>query len=367
MYKKTITLLNTPNITFENIEEKNKKLLGNVNIARNLINNVNPESWNKIRKLTNIYEDPGSSFNLRDNSPLKKFVISRAFYKLWEILEAIKVPMISETFHICDAPGGFVQAAVYYTKNRCDVYHTMSLKNNSYDVPSYNIKFLKKISNKINILDVSEDNDITDIQTILKTVKLLRGNRIGFITADGGINDVDYNNKETSHIKLISCQILLSLLVLQDNGVFILKVFDTFSEDTMMIVSLLVSVFDTVSISKPVTSRPTNSEKYILCEGFSNKLFNEEKRNWLLKFCMTECLKCSGKHITENDNDVFKQLYVINRELVEAQIDSIEKTLDILKESYRDCRILDFYTRKKNVFCKNFFIRYRLPFLLKSH
>jgi len=44
---------------------------------------------------------------------------------------------------------------------------------------------------------------------------------------------------------------------------------------------LLGSVYKTVKIVKPITSRPGNSEKYLLCEGFRG--CSEEKLEELKK------------------------------------------------------------------------------------
>jgi 23S rRNA U2552 (ribose-2'-O)-methylase RlmE/FtsJ len=51
-------------------------------------------------------------------------------------------------------------------------------------------------------------------------------------------------------------------------GHFVLKVFDTFSSSMIELMYLLTYLYEEVSITKPLTSRPANSEKYILCTKF---------------------------------------------------------------------------------------------------
>jgi hypothetical protein len=51
-------------------------------------------------------------------------------------------------------------------------------------------------------------------------------------------------------------------------GVFILKIYDVHFEITNQLLMLLCLYYRKVGIIKPLTSRPGNSEKYVLCEGF---------------------------------------------------------------------------------------------------
>jgi 23S rRNA U2552 (ribose-2'-O)-methylase RlmE/FtsJ len=51
-------------------------------------------------------------------------------------------------------------------------------------------------------------------------------------------------------------------------GSFILKIYDCGFELTRQLI-LLLALYYSVKIVKPVTSRPGNSEKYLLCEHFT--------------------------------------------------------------------------------------------------
>ena len=51
-------------------------------------------------------------------------------------------------------------------------------------------------------------------------------------------------------------------------GHFILKVFDTFSSCTIEMIYFLTYLYEEVTIMKPMTSRPANSERYIICTHF---------------------------------------------------------------------------------------------------
>jgi len=51
-------------------------------------------------------------------------------------------------------------------------------------------------------------------------------------------------------------------------GSFVLKIFDTFSYCSIQLIYLLSYLYEDVCITKPLPSRPANSEKYIICNNF---------------------------------------------------------------------------------------------------
>lgn len=336
---------------FNNI--KDESLMRMLNRTKNLINNIDINLWNKIRKMTNVYEDPGFY-----EKNLKNKVISRAFYKLWEIMEIIDIKVYSdseyESLHLCDAPGGFTQATVYSTGNKLRAYNTISLKENVYEVPVYNRRILKEVSSKIKIANVGKNNDITDIQTAIGIIKKFRNSNIKFITADGGImenSSQGFNDKEVTHLDLISWEIFISLNVLEEDGVFVIKFFDIFTDETKKIIYFLSKIFAKTRITKPSTSRPTNSEKYILCEGFLKKKFISKIKNDFYK-----AIVLKDFDFLNRNTFIDKHINKVNNDLVLDQIKNIKYNLCILSKN-RDYSVDEFYRKKKNVFCRNFLIK----------
>lgn len=50
-------------------------------------------------------------------------------------------------------------------------------------------------------------------------------------------------------------------------GHFVCKLFDLFTPFSVGLIYLMYRAFDKIAIHKPVTSRPANSERYIICKG----------------------------------------------------------------------------------------------------
>lgn len=317
-----------------------------IDLVKNKINHINQQDWVRVRKHSNTYEAPCCD----------KKIVSRAFYKLWEIIQDYSVCSNSESLHLCEAPGGFVQATLEYKKFRFKEIkkcHTISLeRKNNLDIPKYHDSIVK--NKNVNIIK-KNDGDLYDLRTILYLYTLFDKRCIKFITADGGITENgDFNHKEKIHARLIMSQVFTCFLILEDKGDFVLKIFDIFTKISVDIIYLLTCVFEDVYITKPLTSRPTNSEKYIVCKGYIRKNFTTQIKNTLFK-CLVNLNVCSiFKELPECFINTIK-LY--NETFISQQIKYIEENLFLLKDKKNN-----FYDliNKKKVYGKNWSIKYRL-------
>ena len=173
----------------------------------------------------------------------KPDVLSRAFYKLWEILSDFKIPCDTETLHLCEAPGGFIEAMLKYKTRYKQIKkcHTMSLFCVDNDVPQYH----DLIKNNTYVDIFGGNGDIYNLNNVIALYKKLKPNGISLITADGGITENgNFNNKESLHTRLILSEMLVSLLILETDGIFVLKIFDIFNKitiDTIYLLSYLIA------------------------------------------------------------------------------------------------------------------------------
>lgn len=234
--------------------------------------------------VTNPYEHQISNYD-RDIKTMsemyfntdKNGIISRAFYKLWEILmmfDIIPHKGSIKTLHLAEAPGAFVQATALYrqkfynnTDTKSDEYSCISIKGDIY----FKEKLLKKTSNNIKILDI-EDGDITKESVHKKLEKNI--NNVDLITADGGFVWKDENYQEQEAYRLLLAEIISAFKTQKKGGAFVLKIFETFTNITIKLICLLNKYYENVIIMKPLTSRPSNSERYLVClkfKGINNK------------------------------------------------------------------------------------------------
>lgn len=118
--------------------------------------------------------------------------------------------------------------------------------------------------------------DVTDVKVLRKiaeTIQSLGGADI--YTSDIGIDlSSNFNLEEDMTSILNYGQIVCGLMVLADYGSLVVKTYTFTKEFSRSLICLLSSLFDKVHITKPATSRPANSEIYLVAEGFKKSLFS---------------------------------------------------------------------------------------------
>jgi 23S rRNA U2552 (ribose-2'-O)-methylase RlmE/FtsJ len=306
--------------------------------VKNKIDLVNINTWNKIRRYTNNYEFP---LKRRDS---EEDPISRAFFKMWEILheyKLIKRDFQGEVLSIAEAPGGFVQAISKYIRpsGPYNIY-TMSLMEKKDYIPKYHHRILE--DKNINILEgVNKDGDIYNIDNIESIRKSMKG-KSELITGDGGFNeDNKYNIKEQLHNKLFLSEIIIAVTNQKFDGKFVIKFFDTYTKYSLDLLYILLFFYKEVNIYKPLTSRPTNSEKYIICSGFG-KITNQHKKiicklKKTLPLINEKTYRILNISIPE---EIIERVKSDNIRLTRSQINCINKNIDIINKMTKNGRII---------------------------
>jgi len=149
------------------------------------------------------------------------------------------------------------------------------------------------------------------------------------VTADGGFDfSTDFNNQESMSYRIIFCEIVSALHLQKIGGHFVCKIFDIHTELTVKFLWILSLCYGEVIITKPYTSRPANSEKYIICKFFKgippdflNKLFN------LVKKWETTRNKLDFLNVP---SDFISRINKYNELITNKQRDNIKLTLDII-------------------------------------
>ena len=169
-----------------------KSLSKYLKIIKNKIT-VYPSEWNHNKKYTNIYEFIHTNITTNGHCISQLTPISRAFYKLVEIIntgdiiEKYKFKNI-KTFHIAEAPGGFIEAISYLRKNKNDFYYgTTLLDSNDPNIPYWK---KSKIVSQNNIII---ENGVDNTGNLYNENNFLYFNEKYFdsfeiVTADGGID-----------------------------------------------------------------------------------------------------------------------------------------------------------------------------------
>lgn len=293
----------------------------------------------KITKHDSMLTYSDSYFGIKKE--VKPDILSRAFYKMWEMIVLFDlVPHDDPKFtsaHIAEGPGAFIQAVAYYRdkfeqKNvvKNDKYFGVTLKSDEKYVPDMAQKFIKYYGKRF-ILHKTDNNDIGDVTeqvTINNFEKLVKksGKKADLVTADGGFRWTNENYQEQEAFLLVLGEIITGIKVQEQGGSFVLKLFESYTDITIKMIAVLNSFYKEIYIVKPLTSRSSNSEKYVVCKQFRkndknvkileeilNKMKNSEDylshffKNFNIPKEMRNVVIKSNEHIANN------QMTMINK------------------------------------------------------
>lgn len=297
--------------------------------------------WDEAKRQVNEYEYVYSSSKKHFKISNKK-TISRAYFKLWEILRDFHSDIFSNvnnrytTCHVAEGPGGFIECLVdYKTKYALNVTRifgiTLLVQSNTENrVPFWKIS-QEDCDNHNIILNKKNTNvgDLYKAHCINQFVDKVGYHSIDVVTADGGFDfSVDFNKQEENFTRLFLSEIYTALILQKKQGSFIVKVFDMFTQDTVCLISILHSLYSDVYVVKPFTSRPANSEKYLVCLGF-NPGENFWKLIQQLKTTIVSKQSVMQSPLKEYFNpQVYSRLFLYNVYYSNRQISYLQKTLD---------------------------------------
>ena len=262
---------NSGKIYFETLHEK-------LCVAKSLLDE--PYKDRRYSKTSYLFE----SFNCEKANVValsKNFNITNAWMKAYEIFDHYDLFLLGNKntkdfvhFDNASFPGSFVLAAHHYIHTRTSMgsaykWYASSLVNDTELVKghledkyclfeNYPKNWLMSPNNNG---DVSNTANLLDFQKQLPKVDLYTGD-LGFDVSQ------DYNAQETLHITAHYGQLLCGLMVLKPGGHMVVKQFTMFHETNLSNLAIMTHFFEEVHICKPATSKPDNSEIYLIGKNF---------------------------------------------------------------------------------------------------
>lgn len=200
--------------------------------------------------------------------------VSNAWLKCAEIVTKLNLLDHKNNVHFDNAafPGSFIVATHHlaamhekpYTWFASSLYE-QNAENKEPLEDSYN---LYKNYRRQWLMSENNNGDVLLSRT-QNAFKKLIGNKITLYTSDLGFSVTDYNNQETIHAGANLGQCLSGLITLAPGGHFIIKQYTFFEPFTISLIYLLSCYFNEFYICKPITSRPANSEIYLVGKKFT--------------------------------------------------------------------------------------------------
>lgn len=324
------------------------------------IKSINKQTKNKIKE--NIFYDKLTdkiymmNFKYQINTNFKLQNVSNAGLKLTEILNhenIIDTTKIQNNhfkhFANAEMPGNFIVAVNFYLKTNApdiiyDWYGNSLLPGvmgpKSEGLPDY-YGFYKKYREKWIMDEKKMNGDITNLNNIKYIEKYFDTiGKCDLYTSDAGISlDInDFNDQENIEINLKLAEVLCALISLKENGNMIIKIYTFFEKATIDVLIILSKLFETFKVVKPMTSKPTNSENYIVGIGYIGY-------NHASKYIDIFTQKISNfnnfGYINNIDNDDILLFNNALNQIYNKQITFIERNLYYFEKFYNDS-LIDF-------------------------
>ena len=265
------------------LHRKNDELHRALNACKNQISRYyHNRKWDMCKKFTNEYELVFTS-SFEHPGIAAHVPISRSFFKLWEMLHDFGDELVSGTapalraVFLAEGPGGFMESFAKYragpdgTRDVQDVMHGMTLMSKHKNIPNWKVlSMFRAPSAQLHIHRGADGTgDLYNVANIDALVADAGEAACDFVTADGGFDfSNDFNNQEGTSLRLVLSEVYAALRLQAKGGSFVLKVYDMHAPATLQLLCVLRKSYGAMRFVKPLTSRPANSEKYVMCTAF---------------------------------------------------------------------------------------------------
>ena len=208
-----------------------------------------------------ISKETKKNLDIKDKTPN---IISLNFYKIWELLFM---------FDLSD--GDIPSTSLYLTDDGCALQSLMF----------YREKYAK--NNKNDLYDIIKNQDINqdfinyyakskNIKVIDKVIDKI-SNKYDLIFSGISYDYIDPNTVEQEYFKTLFENLYSILKNQKKNGNCIIKMFETYTSVSAKFICMLNALYDKVFIVKPLTSKASSSERFIICIGFK---YNDKDKEY---------------------------------------------------------------------------------------
>ena len=238
-----------------------------------------PDRVEYYRRATNLF-DPFKTllYQIRKQAVQPK-TLTNAWLKCWEILHEFKlIPYHHAHFRIfCNAelPGAFLFAIHHYITSKTAHSEYEWFANSLF--PSHESILgdefgLYRRHNEKWLMNAENGGSVTDPTMIQIISDRLQGS-VDLYTSDIGIGlDQDsFHLQEERQAPLHLGQVICALKTLKKGGHMVCKMFMFFKPFSKWFLGKLMEVFEHLYICKPMSSRPGNSEVYLIGKGYKSQ------------------------------------------------------------------------------------------------
>ena len=325
------------------------KILDGIIKRKSLFDKLGQKEFHHARTRANPYETiRGAIFQNRAAMKMAEIDASFDFMFTNHKDRDLKNPLDLLYFaDICAGPGGFSEYVFWKSKWRAKGFG-MTIKAewaNDFNLADYIAGTPETFDCHYGKGGYNGDGDIFKEENLTAFRKYVLENSdnkgLHFVMADGGFSvEGQENIQEILSKQLYLCQFLCALSVLRKGGHFICKVFDLFTPFSIGLVYLMYRAFDQICIFKPVTSRPANSERYLICKGLRENsnlihdyMFDINNQINSLKGTEKDVQEVVPISIIKKSAEFFEYMFTSNNLIGKRQIRGLKKLAKFVKDT----------------------------------
>lgn len=285
--------------------------------------------------------------------------VTNAWIKFQELVTLFKlipdkISSKDNTFKYFDNaafPGAFIFAMHHYILTKTNIknldWYGSSLLGDE-DIALQDTYSLYKDYPKRWLMNKKFNGDVTDIKNINYWEKFFN-NSVDLYTSDLGLAvSKDYNKQEDFQLRPNIGQLLTGIVVLKKGGSMITKQYTWFHAQNVTILALLTNLFKEVYVTKPITSRPFNSETYIVAKHYLGPFKKDTYEYSLIELIKDKIKKydelpfikkdCINKQFLSSLKEIYNKIFYRQIRVIEEELETFNK-LENAKD-YKDKKII---------------------------
>ena len=270
------------------IQQELKQLSQQLNVIKNKLDHP---CFREARTFCNPYEKLDTIHTFLNRSAIK---LVNMDYVL-DIINGTSTNNDTNSLVFCDlcgAPGGFSEYVLskgsslgWYVSG-----HAMSLQNRNEQgqgVP-WKLRSFHSEECQFTIYNGKDQTgDIYKYDNILGLRDGFSGTKADLVLADGGFDQQrNASNQEELTQKLVVCETMAALMLLNRHGTIVIKCFGFQTPVVRSVMQYLYESFETVVCIKPITSRPASAERYVVCQNYIGSETELDGKQWCSQMLM---------------------------------------------------------------------------------
>ncbi|XP_069684844.1 cap-specific mRNA (nucleoside-2'-O-)-methyltransferase 1 [Periplaneta americana] len=318
-------------------------LLRNVLSSKSVFDELEPDEMRRARTRSNPFETIRGAFFL-NRAAMKMANMDKVFDFMFtrpkdendeEVLGPDDLLYFAD---VCAGPGGFSEYVLWRRSWKAKGFGFTLKGENDFRLQDFYAGPCETFEPHYGVNGVDGDGNVfnPDNISIFTQFVMDQTHNLGvhFMMADGGFSvDGQENIQEILSKQLYLCQFLVSLFIVREGGHFVCKLFDLFTPFSVGLVYLMYKSFRKISIHKPNTSRPANSERYIICkwkrkdcDSIADYMYHINELLW--KYGTTtdqDIVEIVPLEIMTSDDNFYNYIIQSNNSLGERQVVNLVK------------------------------------------